>query len=270
MLFAHSFSATEEFLFKNLTKYTPVVQLDLTQIPDKAGLTDQLRYSNDSLLLYSFQKLEHYTHIDSFRRECEIADYLVEHVIEKEYRKIILLTYPGSYFNSSNLFLQHKGIIEQKFVNTGIPCTLLNIQAIGDAVFHVNNLHELFYDRYHHQYLIPQRSNFFVYSIQLRTLVKLLLKAMNGHYAGRYDVFDTISDLRDYLLRYSKVPKVQRMAPVYLYFKSLLGQYPSLTMLELFLQGTVPMYKFRTEKEFDVPLPEDTIPVNQQHPVQAY
>ncbi|MEN9340150.1 MAG: hypothetical protein RIQ62_1462, partial [Bacteroidota bacterium] len=124
MIFAHSFSRTEQTLFHSLQRSYDLHQLDCTQINGPEDLKAQLRYTKGNTLLYSFQKLDAYSHLDSFSIECERVSWLVEYIIEHDFDHVVILSWPGAYFNSSNLFLQHKGIIEQKFVQSGIRCTL--------------------------------------------------------------------------------------------------------------------------------------------------
>lgn len=254
MLYVHSFSQIEQQLFRKLSFSESINQIDLSQIHSKEDIVDQSRFMHNKVLLYSFQRLDFYTHIDSFKHECNVVDWLIEYALEKKFDKLILVTYPGAYYNSSNLFLQHKGIIEQKFTNSGIQCTLLNVQAIGDKTHHYNNLHELFFEKLEGQYVIPKKSEFFVYSISINNLVEIISKSVRHRYSGKYDAFDTIIDIKSFLLYYSRVSLVNRVSPVYLYFKSFFGTYPSPTMLELFLLTIVPMYKFRTEKEYHLSL----------------
>lgn len=272
MIFAHSFSRTEQTLFHSLQRTYDLHQLDCTQINSPEDLKEQLRYTQGNTLLYSFQKLDAYSHLDSFSIECERVNWLVDYAIENNFDHMVIFSWPGAYFNSSNLFLQHKGMIEQKFVQSGIRCTLLNVQAIGDRLFRQNNFHELFFDKQQGAYLIPQRSNFFVYSITVENLSALIQSAFQHRKNGKFDAFDTIMDLRSFLMQYSSMQKIQRMAPIYLYFKSFFGNYPSPTMLELFLLTVVPMYKFRTEKEFGIPLADETIqhPIPTEEPIRAY
>ncbi|MBK7763845.1 MAG: hypothetical protein IPI46_10815 [Bacteroidetes bacterium] len=254
MLYVHSFSQIEQQLFRKLSFNEPINQIDLLQIQNKEDLIEQCKFINNTTLLYSFQRLGFYTHIDSFKHECDVVDWLMEYVLENHFEKLILLTYPGAYYNSSNLFLQHKGIIEQKFTQSGIHCTLLNVQAIGDKAHHYNNLHELFFEKTEGHYVIPKKSQFYVYSIAINNLVEIISKSVRHKYSGKYDAFDTVIDIKSFLLYYSRVLMVSRVSPVYLYFKSFFGTYPSPTMLELFLLTMVPMYKFRTEKEFHLML----------------
>jgi hypothetical protein len=272
MIFAHSFSRTEQTLFHSLQKSCDLYQLDCSQISGPDELKEQLRYTEAKTLLYSFQKLDAYSHLDSFRIECERVSWLVDYVIENDFDQLVILSWPGAYFNSSNLFLQHKGMIEQKFVQSGIRCTLLNVQAIGDRLFRQNNFHELFFDKQQNAYIIPQRSNFFVYSITVENLSALIQSAFRKGKNGKYDAFDTIMDLRSFLGQYSSIQKIQRLAPIYLYYKSFLGSYVSPTMLELFLLTVVPMYKFRTEKELGVTLDDETIhnQIINAEPIRAY
>lgn len=257
MLYVNSFSPIEQKLAEKLSLSEAIVQADARLIATNRSLYDMGNFADEKVLLYSFQQLEFYRHIDSFEAENAAVDHLVDFIVENKFEKIVFLSYPGAYFNSNNLFLQFKGYIEQKFISSGIPCTVLTIQAIVDTTSQLNNLHGLFYDTHEHKYIIPQKSSCIVYSVKLTHLVNIISQSVNRNVAGKFDVFDTIYDLKTFLQVYSNVGKVQRIAPLYLYFKSYLGTYASPTMLELFLMSIVPMFKFRTEKEFNLLLHQD-------------
>jgi len=257
MLYVHAGSSIENAIYSNLSLIENVEQCQLISFNGKVSLKLIELQGAGNVLLYSFQQMDFYRHLEDFLQECKMVDQLVSFVLENKYEKIIILTYPGAYYNSNNLFLQHKGLIEQKFVNTGIPCTLLNVQGISDRGLHLNNLHSLFFDEAEQKYIIPQKSRCIVYTVQLNHLLEIIVKSLHEDYEGKHDVFDTIFDLKTYLLQYSETQSVQRISPLYLYFKSYLGQYASPTMLELFLMSIVPMYKFRTEKEFGISLAQE-------------
>ncbi len=257
MLYVHSFSPIEQALFSTLSETEELIQMNGLKITESSILASEHPSGSHKTLLYSFQHLAHYRHLDSFREECQAVDILINHILEQEFTKIILITYPGAYFNATNLFLQHKGLLEQKFVNTRIPCTMLSVQAIHEPYLKINNLHSLFYDETAGHYVIPQKSSCITYSIKLDNLSRIIIKSLYGEYVGKYDAFDTVFDLKTFLQSYSSVDQVRRMAPLYLYFKSFFGLYTSPTMMELFLMTIVPMYKFRTEKEFGISLEQE-------------
>lgn len=257
MLYVNSFSPIEQRLFEKLSFSENMVQVDARQITSKRSLYDLGDFMNEKVLLYSFQQLEFYKHLDSFETENTIVDHLVNFIIEHKFQRIVFISYPGAYFNSNNMFIQYKGYIEQKFISSGIPCTVLNVQAIVDPATQINNLHGLFFDQHENKYIIPQKSSCIVYSVKLTHLVNIISQAMNRTIEGKFDVFDTIYELKTFLQIASNVSKVQRIAPLYLYFKSYIGSYAAPTMLELFLMSIVPMFKFRTEKEFNLILSQD-------------
>ncbi len=257
MLYVHSFSPIEQAIFSTLAQTEDLIQVQALKITDRSILASEKLAGSHNTLLYSFQDLTHYRHIDSFREECAAVDILIDYILEQEFTKIILITYPGAYYNSTNLFLQYKGLLEQKFVHTGISCAILNVQAIHEAHVKTNNLHSLFYDESARCYVIPAKSSCITYSIKLTSLCQIIVKSLHGDYEGKFDAFDTVFDLKSYLLTHSSVNQVRRMTPLYLYCKSFFGLYTSPTMLELFLMTIVPMYKFRIEKEFGITLEQE-------------
>jgi hypothetical protein len=257
MLYVHSFSPIEQALFSALAQTEELIQVQTLKITDRSILASENLAGSHKTLLYSFQDLTHYRHIDSFREESAAVDMLIEYILEQAFTKIILITYPGAYFNSTNLFLQYKGLLEQKFIHTGIPCTILNVQAIHEPYLKINNLHSLFYNESAEHCVIPTKSSCITYSIKLNSLCQIIVKSLHGDYEGKFDAFDTVFDLKTYLLTHSSVDQVRRMTPIYLYVKSFFGWYASPTMLELFLMTIVPMYKFRIEKEFGITLEQE-------------
>ncbi len=258
MVYVHSFSPIEQKLAQSLSAIEQLTEFNCHNIHTPESLEHLPAGDTHKTLLYSFQQFEYYRHLETFQHECHIVDLLANYVMAQGYTHIILITYPGAYFNSTNLFLQHKGYIEQKFMHTGIPCTMLNVQAIHEASSNINNLHNLFYDTAEGKYVIPQKSRCIVYSIRLTRLQEIILKSSREHFHGKYDVFDTIYELKTFLMNHSAVERIHRSAPLYLYFKSYLGTYASPTMMELFLMTIVPLYKFRTEKKFGISLDQES------------
>jgi len=256
MLFVHSFTPTEQQLNRRLSAFETTTQWDARLNRNRSEFIRLGSFRKQKVLLYSFQQMEYYQQLDSFKRETNFTALLAEFVCLHEFEHLIILSYPGSYYNSQNMFLQHKGIIEQQFIDTGIPLTILNIQGIGDRLSRINNLHALFYQAGDNSYMIPQRKTASIYSVDLNNLMHAILSVIEKKVTGKFDLFDTVSDLSTFLMAYSGVASVQRIQPLYLYVKSFLGHYASATMLELFLQTMTPMFKFRTEKELGIQLEE--------------
>lgn len=252
MLYVHSQSSIEHKIARQLAHIDSITEFDIFNLKQLDPVELSESQTTDRILLYSFQRLEYFKHIHSFLNECKAVDELIEWAKTKGIQKLILITYPGAYFNSSNLFLQHRGIIEQKFHTSGIDCLMLNVQAIFDEVSGESSYHHLFYDETELQYIIPKKSNQLVYSIDLSKLIDVIESGIFLDITGKYDVFNQVNTLKSFLQLNAKT--VLRMAPLYLYFKSYIGQYLTPAMMELFLLPVIPMYAFRTEKHFDIQL----------------
>ena len=252
MLYVHSHSPIERKIAQQLAHIEAITEIDIFNLSVLGQYEPTFETASDSILLYSFQRLSHFKYIHSFINECNAVDELIEMAKTKGIQKIILLTYPGAYFNSSNLFLQHRGIIEQKFHSSGIACLMLNVQAILDEMSGESSYHQLFFDESEGQYIIPKKSNQLVYSIDLSILIDVIESGIFLDISGKYDVFNQVHSLSSFLQLNAKT--VTRMAPLYLYFKSYIGHYLTPTMMELFLLPVIPMYAFRTEKHFELNL----------------
>lgn len=257
MLYAHSNSTIEAKISQQLGKRQEIFDIDIRKIKSLEDLDLIIVPDQQKVLLYSFQQLSYYKHLPTFLEECKAVDILIQYAKSKTIQHVVLITYPGAYFNSGNLFLQHKGLIEQKFVSSGIPCTLLNLQIIVDRETNLSNIHQLFYDTDSAHYLIPKKSNQVVYSIDLLKLVQIIESAILNKNEGKFDVFTRISSLQS-LLSSSNIT-IERISPTYLYFKSFLGTYMTSTMLEVFLLPLVSMQIFRTEKQFGIHLFDEQI-----------
>ncbi len=258
MLYVNPYSDIENKLFDLLSTSGIITKENIKNFSDVNNWSNLNIDSTEKILLYSFQDLNSYAHLNSFKHEVDSVKKVVEYIKDQSFEKIILISYPGSYSNSSNLFLQHKGMIEQIFVNTGIPTTILNVQAIGDSKMQINNLKSLFQNTQGNQYILPKFYSNRIYTIQLQYLAEIILKAKTNKVQGRFDVFDTIMDIGTFLTSYSYIDKVRYWMPLYLYLLSYLERYMSPTMLELFLISDIRMFKFRTEKEFGITLNAET------------
>lgn len=257
MLYIHSFGSVEQVLGNLFNLQGNLCQVDARQISSHESLDRIDPFGFDDVLFYSFLNLHEYRFLDTFRHELERVHFIVDYVKRKKFRKLIILTAPGAFDHSDNLYLQHKGLIEQKFQSSGIPCLFLRVQAVTHAFRRIHNLHHLFYERAEGRYLIPQKNDLTIYSIQLDNLHDIVEKAMRDDSYGYYDAFDSISKLPDFLKEHAAHIPITRIAPLYLYFKSYLGNYLSPSILELFLRPVVPMYSYRTAKAFGVKLHQE-------------
>ena len=251
MLYVHSFSSIEQALAMRLMKSIDLTQLDIIQLRGE-HLKRYVAFEKSKTLLYSFQLFNDYSRHGSFQDEEKKVGELIQFIQSNGFEKVILISHSGANHNSHNLFLKHKGKIEQLFMQSGIPCTILITQGIGDMFLKLNNFHELFYDLNENAYIIPLKNEICVYSVTLDHLICILKICLQENKPGKYDLFDTLLDLRVFLQIFSRVGKTERIAPIYLYFKNLIGNYPLPTMIELFTSHAIPMFKFRTEKEFSI------------------
>jgi hypothetical protein len=255
MLYIHSFSSIEQELFQ-FVKYAKknVTQLNAIQPFDLDYLERQLYISPSKTLLYSFLDYSKYSYLDSFKSEVKNMELLIAFAKKNQFKNIILLSYPGVYVNSDNLFLQHKAEIENLVAKSEIPFTILSAQSIVSYETKKCSLQTLFYNEAEEQYVIPKKGSQIVYSIAIENLAEIILKVSPTAYNNCYDLMDSVYELKDYLKALSPNTHIDRISALYLNFRSFLGNYLSPTMLDLFLRPPVPMYKNRAEKEFEIEL----------------
>ena len=255
MLYVHSFSAIEQELFQFI-KYADknVTQLSVGQSLDLDNLELQMCVSTTKTLLYSFLDYSKYSYINSFQSEVKNMESLIAFAKNNQFKNIILLSYPGVYVNSDNLFLQHKAEIENLVAKSQIPFTILSAQSIFSPETMKCSLQTLFYNEAESQYIIPKKNSQIVYSTTIENLAEIILNVSPTAYNNCYDIMDSVYELKDYLKALNPEIHVDRVSPLYLNFRSFFGNYLSPTMLDLFLRPTVPMYKSRAEKEFDIKL----------------
>jgi hypothetical protein len=254
MLYLHSYSQIEQQLAKLLEGVCAIKQIDTSQVIASELLMNADMSGIETTLLYSFQKFETYRHLDSFQAEIKQVERLIDFIIKNSYKKIILISYPGAYPFSDNLFLQHKGIIEQMFVATKIPCTILKVQGICNPPLQVNNLHHLFYHFKTAHYIIPYESNNVIYSSNIMNLASIISQAEFMNEGESYDVFDQVFSLKHFLRNNSHQIPIKTRPLLFLYFISMFNKFCAPTMFELFIRPGVPMYNFRTEKVFKLHL----------------
>jgi hypothetical protein len=255
MLYIHSFSAIEQELFqfiKNADKN--VTQLSVGQSLDLDNLELQMSVSPTKTLLYSFLDYSKYSYINSFQSEVKNMELLITFAKKNQFKNIILLSYPGVYINSDNLFLQHKAEIENLVAKSQIPFTILSAKSIFSPETMKCSLQTLFYNEAESQYIIPKKNSQIVYSTTIENLAEIILNVSPTAYNNSYDIMDSVYELKDYLKALNPEIHVDRVSPLYLNFRSFFGNYLSPTMLDLFLRPTVSMYKSRAEKEFDIKL----------------
>ena len=273
MLYVHSFSAIEQELFQFI-KYADknVTQLSVGQSLDLDNLELQMCVSTTKTLLYSFLDYSKYSYINSFQSEVKNMELLITFAKKNQFKNIILLSYPGVYINSDNLFLQHKAEIENLVAKSQIPFTILSAQSIFSPETMKCSLQTLFYNEAESQYIIPKKNSQIVYSTTIENLAEIILNVSPTAYNNCYDIMDSVYELKDYLKALNPEIHVDRVSPLYLNFRSFFGNYLSPTMLDLFLRPTVPMYKSRAEKEFEIELTHlnmaDNRILNNKNPIE--
>jgi hypothetical protein len=253
MIYVHTFTAIEQQLCRLLSAEFQLVQADNSQL-QQTHLQRLQRFEQHHTLIYSFQDFAFYKHLDSFQQEVDKVKLLLAHAKQTGCEKLILISYPGAYASSDNLFLQHKGLIEQLFVGSGIPCSILRIQGICSPTWQINNFHDLFFETKAQRYVIPKGSGNVVYSVNIKNLAVIIAKLVHEMKPETFDVFDKISSLKHFLHYNSQQIAVQQSPLLYLYVQSYLGRYVAPTMIELLMRPAVPMYNFRTEKAFSISL----------------
>lgn len=254
MIYIHSFSTIEQNIHRAISNTGNVVQVDCKNIISVNNLERSQTYHPKDTLIYSFLSIEFFQNIDTFMRELSIVDIIVNFAKSNKYKRLVVITYPGAYLNSDNLYLQYRGLIEKKFMDSGIPASFLCVQGIYHPYMKFHNFHGLFFDKYEGKYIIPQKSNIVIYSVAIDTLSSYIAEACAGKHDGFFDVFDTVQSLPVFLETNSREIKIQRVLPIYLYFKSFIGKSLSVSMLELFLRPTVAMFNYRTERIFGIKL----------------
>jgi hypothetical protein len=255
MLYIHSFSAIEQEIFQHIKCANKnVAQINITHPFDLDYLERQLYISPSKTLLYSFLDYSKYTYLNSFQSEVKNMELLIAFAKKNQFKNIILLSYPGVYVNSDNLFLQHKAVIENLVAKSEISYTILSAQSILSNQTKKCSLQTLFYNAAEEQYVLPKKNSQIVYSIAIEKLVEIILKVSPTAYNNSYDLMDSVHDLKSYLHFLTPKIHIESISPLYLNFRIFLGKYLSPTMLDLFLRPPVPMYKTRAEKEFDIKL----------------
>lgn len=253
MIYVHTFTAIEQQLCKLLSAESALTQLDIRHL-NEAQMQRLQSFEQHQTLIYSFQDLASYKHLDTFQREVEMVKLLVAFAKQMTCERLILISYPGAYSSSDNMFLQHKGLIEQLFVGSGIPCTILRVQGICSAPLQLNNFHGLFFDTNAQRYVIPSGSGNVIYSVNLKNLATIISKLVCEIKPETFDVFDKICSMKNFLHYHSPHTHVQQRPLLYLYVQSYFDRYIAPTMIELLMRPAVPMYNFRTEKTFGISL----------------
>lgn len=255
MLYINSFSPIEQELFQNvIVSKINGTQLNANHILDKDYLNRQYFIQPHDTICYSFLDFSKYSYLDSFTHEIKNMNLLIDFAKENQFKNFILLSYPGVYVNSDNLFLQHKAMLEEIVANSGINFTILSVQNILSSYKKINSLETLFYHKDEEKYILPKKFSQIVYSISSENLAEIILKISPTAYNNSYDVMDSVFELKELINIFNPHISVERISPLYLNFRSIIGNYISPTMLDLFLRPTVPMYKSRAGKEFEIDL----------------
>lgn len=253
MIYFHSDSKIEQALANALSVDNYIIPISLSTFDTLRDLELLLPdNTNVQSVLYSFQDLSHYKHIDSFKYEINKVEIILQFLKQKTDFNFILINYPGAYCNSDNLFLQCKGQLETRIIESVSHCTVLKIQGIHTHDPLIHNLHNLLYLPNTNVYQIPSKQSQVIYSVSLHHLHLTINKVKSLRTVVHFDVFDLILDLHEYLHLFSINIPIQKRTSTYLLLKSYLGLLCAPTMLELFMRKSVPMYNGRTERELQI------------------
>lgn len=258
LYYIHSNAKVEKLMSRKLSMIEDLREILIMPVL-RSGQTPEL--TKGGVLLYSFLELSYFKDIRSFRDEYEMVRQLAKRCVEHRFRRLVILTHPGAYFNSANLYCQFRGLIEQVFMQTGIPCTFLNIQAVYDEHRHSNNLESLLIIPSQRTLLLPTGKRQIVQAVEVHNLCLLISRAVRQDMMGKFDVFDSISSLTTFIQAYSPSRQIIRLPRPILFVCSFFGLCGSPSILEVILAPAVPMYKFRTERDFGLTLRENKLPL---------
>lgn len=270
LYYVHSASPIEKLVSRKLSLLEDLHEIDFRTVARTGQLPE---IATGSVLVYSFLELAFFKDIRSYNTEYKVVQQLAGLCKEKQLKRLVIITHPGAYFNSANLYFQFRGLIEQAFVQTGSPCTFLNVHAVYDKHRHVNNLESLFSVSSAASLIVPFSRKQILQAVEVQNLCLLMSRAVRDDLNGKFDVFDLIANLPDFLHSFSSIQRVIRLPRVCMFGLSYLGILASPYTLEVFLNTIIPMYKFRTEREFRISLQETKLPllirklaVSAQHP----
>lgn len=249
MIYAHSGTEIEFFLAKQISKADSVVEACLHRIQ-----TLSANFIGHDTLLYScFDWNASQTELDN-QKELLFAQDLASRAKESGLRRIIVVSYPGSYINSDNKYLVQRANIEKIFQRSGVQTIIFKVQAMYSIQLAQSSLYNLFFKKFSNRVEIPRKSNRMVYSISIENMVQSILKAENYERSASFDLFDKVESLEHFFRMHHSLKSLRSVSPTLLKIKSSIGFSPSLTLLDLFLRPLVPMHNLRITKELGIEL----------------
>lgn len=263
MLFVHAHSEIEHELCLHVSYGMKNISVLKSTQEINSQLLENIHFVNPiETIVYSFLDFKKYDYLPSFQKEVNNIKQILSFAKEHDTKHIVLISYPGAYINSDNLFLQHKGMIENLVVQSNIHYTILCVQNVSNYEKGVHAIHSLFYSSLENRFIIPRKRNDGVYCVDVKNLAEIILKISPTAYKNSFDVVDRVMRLHDIMHDNPEQLYVEKIYPVYLHVMSALGTMMSPTMLDLFLRPTVPMFAARAEKEFELSLFQESLQFN--------
>lgn len=255
MLYLHAHTPIENELYRQLkTKQNHVSQLNIHHLHDKQYLERHHYIHPSDTLMYSFLDYASYDYLPSFQKEVEAVDLILEFAEELGYKHLIFITYPGVYYNSGNLFSQHKAIIQQKVAQSGLGFTFLAINALSCFEKQQHSLYPLCYNSDAEKFIIPFHRSKVIYNLEVENLVRLLsapnFVAMNKS----YEVFDAIYSMNEFLSIFSDHIPVTHYPNFLFSFLSYIRDWHTPSMVELLTKPLVTMQRNLVERDFHISL----------------
>jgi hypothetical protein len=254
MLLMHTHTPIEKLLFHKLNQSTHATQLDLRYLTDETIFKRHLDLYPTKTLIYTSLDFSLYDYLPSFHEELERFKWIITSAKEKGVRQIIFLTYPGVYFNSANLFLQHRAFMQQEIINSGLRYNFLAIQAMADMESQCHSLHSLCYVADEHRYIIPGSKKKMIYAVEVHNVAEVIKRLSVKCTNKTYELFDTIQTLPEFLKLYSEHTTVMKLPYAVFKLVSFVRNWHSPAMAELLLEPVNTMHKTFAERDLGLAL----------------
>lgn len=255
MLYIHSHSNIENEVYRQLkTKLHEVSQLNVHHLHDKQFIERHQFIHPSEKLFYSFLDYSAYDYLPSFQKEVESVDMILEFAEEHNFKHLIFLTYPGVYYNSGNLFSQHKAIIQQKVAQSGIPYTFLAVNVLSSFEKQQHSLYSLCYNKDAEKFIIPHHRSKVIYNLEVENLVKLLTQPEFRALNKTYELFDSVYSMDEFLHVFSDHIPVSHYPNVVFGLLSYIRDWHTPSMVELLTKPLVTMQRNLVERDFKLSL----------------
>lgn len=250
----HTATPIENTIYRQLAMSSgDVSQLDLRYLDDEKIFTHHLSMYPTKTILYTFFDYDRIDYLLSVQKKKEQMEWILRYAADAGVENIIYVTYPGAFYDSVNIYLQHEGIIQQRIAASTLNYNFLGVHALCDFERQQHSLHKLYFLDREEKYLVPHSFRM-VYALYLDDFMRVVNRLSDECTNKTYEAFSAVYPLTDFLELYGDIHTIRKWPNAAFHMYSYLIAKRTPCVVDLSWRPVHKMHRKKLEKDLGVNL----------------